>query len=316
VKKYGDIKVGTKLLTGFMIVACIAASIGYIGLTSIKNVGSAADIILDERVPLADSSMESTIALISGRDAMAEFMLFEDLRKLDEIEKEYMKTNSDFDKHASFIEKNAEGEIVVLVKEAQGYHTKFEENAEKLREHQRAHILNEAKADELMGEFDAHAGTLKQMLGEYEEKLTRTKKIDKKVDAAMESKALIFAQKAVAEEYMGVESLTETKPLREEFSALDKQMDELETLLPDEMVTEHKDFSELSLKMFDQHDAALRDADETREHMKLVDEYSTKAGELMDKVENGIRWKVYECKNCGSEVWLYPFKRIIEMYKR
>lgn len=60
-KRYGDIKVGTKLLTGFMIDASIAARIGAIGLNSIKNVGSAADIILDEEVPLADSSMESTI---------------------------------------------------------------------------------------------------------------------------------------------------------------------------------------------------------------------------------------------------------------
>jgi len=268
-----------------MIVACIAASIGFIGLSSIKNVGTAADIILDEKVPLADSSMESTIALISGRDAMAEFMLTEDLQELEQIEKEYLVTNSDFNKHTSYIQKNGTGQILELSKEAREYHGKFEENADKLREHQRSHIIHEAKADELMGEFDAHAGVLKKLLGEYEAKLTENKKIDKKVDAAMESKAIIFAQKAISEEYMGVESLEETRPLREEFAALDKQMDELETLLPDEIVAEHGEFTELSMKMFDVHDEALKDADETREHMELVDEYSKKAGELMEKVE-------------------------------
>ncbi len=165
--KLGDVKVGTRLIAGFMSVAVIAASIGMIGISNIKKVGLAGDIILDEQVPLADASMESMIAVISGRDTMGEFLLTEDVNDLDEIEKEYLQTIKDFDENAGYIEENGTGLILKLVEEAQEYHSKFEENADKLREHQRSHIANEAKADELMEEFDTDASNLKQMLGDY-----------------------------------------------------------------------------------------------------------------------------------------------------
>ena len=42
----------------------------------------------------------------------------------------------------------------------------------------------------------------------------------------------------------------------------------------------------------------------------------SKLSELMERVEHGVKWKVYECKNCGSEVWINPFKRLIESIKR
>jgi DNA-directed RNA polymerase subunit RPC12/RpoP len=34
--------------------------------------------------------------------------------------------------------------------------------------------------------------------------------------------------------------------------------------------------------------------------------------ELMKRKENGQDWEVYECSNCGSEVWVVPFKRVRE----
>jgi methyl-accepting chemotaxis protein len=280
-----NIKVGTKLIAGFLTVAVIAAVVGVIGLSNIKTIGGAADVIMDEQVPLADASMESTIALITGRDAMGEFLLTEDLKELDEIENEYLESIADFDEHAGYVEKNGKGELVTLAKQAQDYHAKFEKNAEELREHQRSHIEHEARADELMEDFDTHADELKEMLGDYEEKLTRNKSIDEKVDAAMESKGVIFQQKAIVEEYMGVESLRETPKLREEFETLDKEMDEWEKLLPKDIVAEHSDFTKLSFNMFDQHDEALRDLEETKEHMELLDEASEKAGEILEKLE-------------------------------
>jgi methyl-accepting chemotaxis protein len=75
-----NLRVGTKLIAGFLTVAVIAAVVGVIGLSNIKTIGGAADVIMDEQVPLADASMESIIALISGRDAMGEFLLTEDLK--------------------------------------------------------------------------------------------------------------------------------------------------------------------------------------------------------------------------------------------
>ena len=283
--KLGDIPVGTKLISGFLIVAVIAAVVGAIGVTNIKTIGTAADVIMDEQVPIADASMESTIALITGRDAMGEFLLTEDAKELNQIENEFLKAGSDFDEYVSYIEKNAEGEIVELAKEADEYHEQFEENAEKLREHQRSHLEHEAKADVLMEDFDTHADDLKEMLEKYEEKLTAGSSIDKKVDAAMESKAVIFQQKGIVEEYMGVESLKETPKLRKDFEVLDKEMDELENWLPKDIVAEHSDFAKLVFNLFDRHDEVLADLEETKEHMELVDETSEKAGDILEKLE-------------------------------
>ena len=173
-----NMKVGTKLIAGFLTVAVLAAVVGIIGLTNIKKIGKSADVIMDEQVPLADASMESIIALISGRDLMGEFLLTEDLKELDEIEKEYKQSINDFDKHAGYIEENGEAEVVALVKEADEYHEKFQEEVTELMEHQREHIKHETRADELMEDFDTHAGDLKELVNDYEVKLTRNKSID------------------------------------------------------------------------------------------------------------------------------------------
>jgi uncharacterized Zn finger protein len=34
----------------------------------------------------------------------------------------------------------------------------------------------------------------------------------------------------------------------------------------------------------------------------------TKLSEMMERVEHKTKWLVYKCKNCGSEVWIDPFK--------
>ncbi|MFH0926073.1 MAG: MCP four helix bundle domain-containing protein, partial [bacterium] len=70
-------KIGAKLIGGFCIVASIVAIVGIIGIISLKKVGRSSDIILEEKVPLADASMEGMIALISGRDLLGEFLLKE-----------------------------------------------------------------------------------------------------------------------------------------------------------------------------------------------------------------------------------------------
>ena len=71
--KLGNIKVGTKLVSGFIIVAVLVGIVGMVGLNSLEKVMTTADVILDEQVPMADASMESTINLLAGGDAMAEF---------------------------------------------------------------------------------------------------------------------------------------------------------------------------------------------------------------------------------------------------
>ncbi len=37
-----------------------------------------------------------------------------------------------------------------------------------------------------------------------------------------------------------------------------------------------------------------------------------KLSRLMKRHENGFDWDVYQCPNCGSEVWILPFKVLVE----
>ncbi len=37
-----------------------------------------------------------------------------------------------------------------------------------------------------------------------------------------------------------------------------------------------------------------------------------KLSRLMKRHENGYDWDVYQCPNCGSEVWIVPFKVLVE----
>lgn len=38
--------------------------------------------------------------------------------------------------------------------------------------------------------------------------------------------------------------------------------------------------------------------------------------ELMKHKENGVNWDVFECPNCGSEVWIDPYKKLRQTYRR
>ena len=66
-------KIGNKLTGAFLMVALLVAAVGLTGIWGLGKLMDSADYILDEKVPLADASMEATIDLIHGRDLMGEF---------------------------------------------------------------------------------------------------------------------------------------------------------------------------------------------------------------------------------------------------
>jgi methyl-accepting chemotaxis protein len=84
-----NLKIGTKLITGFTFLALLVVVVGAIGYNGIKEVGRAADIILDEQVPIADFSMELAINLITTRDLLGEYLSHEE--GLNGVEKEFDK---------------------------------------------------------------------------------------------------------------------------------------------------------------------------------------------------------------------------------
>jgi len=182
-----NIKVGPKLIGGFLLVAVLLGIVGWVGISSISKMGAAADIILDEEVPIADASMEMTIELISGRDVMGEYLLATDLDNLDDMEDEFNETVKNFDMFVTGITRglNENGfniiatdndRIIELVNKADSNHEKFQEAAqEMMRFHKQA--LQEKKrtlsnadilAYEFMSELDEYSAKAQELAEQVE----------------------------------------------------------------------------------------------------------------------------------------------------
>ena len=85
--KFSDLKIGTKLVAGFSILALLVILIGGIGYNGIRKIADAGDLILNKQVPIADYSMELAINLITTHDLLGEYLSNE--QGLDGIEKKF-----------------------------------------------------------------------------------------------------------------------------------------------------------------------------------------------------------------------------------
>ncbi|MFC1563504.1 methyl-accepting chemotaxis protein [candidate division KSB1 bacterium] len=182
-----NVKVGPKLIGGFLVVALIIVVVGFIGTRGINLVAEAADIILDEEVPIADASMEMMIAVISGRDIMGEYLLATDLDELDGIEAEFNQTVEDFDFFCQGILNGVENEevkivatdnskIIELTRKADEYHGKFTEAAIEMMKFKKQALSDQSKvlstaealAYDFMEEVDNFSGLADETMDEVE----------------------------------------------------------------------------------------------------------------------------------------------------
>lgn len=282
-------KIGNKLTGAFLLVAMLVAAVGYTGIWGLGKLMASADYILDEKVPIADASMEATIDMIKGRDLMGEYLLNRDFTFLDNAEKEFAVVTKLFDEHAKSITDSGNAELAAMVKEVKEMHDQFRQSAASLMQAHRQRLSAEASADEYMDRFDENVATARGRLEEYEAKLTSgNNAIDKRVDAAMESKAVMFDLHAIAEEYLGLKTLDETEELRSHYMKGVEEFRSFEEYLPKDVVAKQEQVMELAVgpgKMFDQKDAALKLQVDAMNKMALVDDFSKKSDALLAKVE-------------------------------
>ena len=104
-KYLNNVSLNMKLIGGFLLVAAMVAVVGVTGMFGLNITGKNFDWVMDREVPLADASMEAMNAVISGRDIMGEYLLTEDLAKMDEIADEFKASVKKFDEKADFIAK-------------------------------------------------------------------------------------------------------------------------------------------------------------------------------------------------------------------
>ncbi|MEW5815861.1 MAG: MCP four helix bundle domain-containing protein, partial [Spirochaetota bacterium] len=106
--KIADLKIGTKLVGGFLVVSILVAVCGVAGIIMVSNVNSELHTISHERLPIKDVSMEAVIALITGRDAAAEYLL--NTEGLEEIAGEIEMSISRFEMWTSMVRYGTESE--------------------------------------------------------------------------------------------------------------------------------------------------------------------------------------------------------------
>jgi len=101
--KLGNIKIGTKLLGGFLAITVLLALVGIVSYFQLNAVMKAADSILEEEVPVADTVMEAKAEIIMAGDALAEYMLEPDPAKLGALESEFGQIMQKFDQLADAV---------------------------------------------------------------------------------------------------------------------------------------------------------------------------------------------------------------------
>ena len=165
----GNIKVGTKLIAGFLIIAVLVLCVGGIGYFTLKSTGSTANKILDIDVEGADAAMESTIQIISGRDALAEVMLSNDLDEVRTIAGEVYQLADKTMIHLQELDAVAQGEIKTFVLQAKELAITYRDQADELIGHQTSYLESLAEQDVVMEEFDSDAVKVRDDLEDLEE---------------------------------------------------------------------------------------------------------------------------------------------------
>lgn len=300
-------KLMTKLLLGFFAVSSIVLIAGAVGLVTATNIGNNADLILDEKVPIKDISMEAIISVIAGRDACGEYML--NTEGLEEVEGEINEFIEDFDMWIAMVLYGTESsefkdssagrmytqdglnivsakgtlQMINLAKDADEHHAVFSESALALIEARNEELEHYEVLNEQMELFDKQFVEMDEALEVYEVEMVDWE--DK--DAAMEARIILAKQKGIAEEYGGlkVKDVNLEKELADEFNSLTPEYLAESQHFSSTLKTEYDQFVEEAKIMFEEKDAALNNLEETYTFMDEVDESSTEAAEALERLE-------------------------------
>ncbi len=108
-KWFINLKIGKRILVGFIAAAVLTGIAGITGITNVGTIGDAVERISYDEAPVVDAANEMKISLAMGRNAMEEFkgatstMASHDESVIREIEEAFNKTLSEFDVFADAI---------------------------------------------------------------------------------------------------------------------------------------------------------------------------------------------------------------------
>ena len=105
----GNMKVRTKLLSGFLLIATILLIVGVVGYLSTNTISDGVDEIV-EATPLVDAAMEMKISVARDMQMVMELLESPDTEELDHVWLEHKKFEKDFNIFANAIIDGAETE--------------------------------------------------------------------------------------------------------------------------------------------------------------------------------------------------------------
>ena len=106
-KTIDNIKIGTKLISGFLLVTTILLVVGTVGYQNIATLGEKTKEII-QTTPLADATLEMKLAVRSDMQMIMELLAANDQKELDDVWKEHENFIQTFDTFADAILKGGE----------------------------------------------------------------------------------------------------------------------------------------------------------------------------------------------------------------
>jgi methyl-accepting chemotaxis protein len=186
---FKNMKLGTKLITGFMSIAVVLLVVGLLGYRGVGNMGKKTTDIV-EAAPLMDAAMEMELAVALDRVMIMEMLEASDHKGLDEMWMEHKGNIKEFDTYADAILKGGEIEgntfyaakdekLKNIVEEADKFHNReFQPRIKKIYELKQAEFaaLDEKGRDHksgLQGAFRSAAHEVEAAIKEFkDDKLT------------------------------------------------------------------------------------------------------------------------------------------------
>ena len=156
------LSVRQKLLGTAGLTIALLALVAVLGIVMLGQVGSAADLILDEKVPIADGAMELSITAVEAQDAYTDYALTHD----EEVAGEAAQLGVTFRAQAADLRPLLDRELAATLDASEEAFAEFEDTGQRMG----MAYIEEGKAagDLIMEEMDGDVAALKTALHELE----------------------------------------------------------------------------------------------------------------------------------------------------
>ena len=256
--------IGMKLIAGFLAVSALAAAAGITGIWGVRSLGTDLAIIAEEEFPIVDAADEAQIALRYAEVLEAEYVLSDDVKKLDGMKEQIEQASADFrmfvaamtygthDKHGQWTSAflphrdrwvelqgnrrvfKGNAEIQALLLKAVPAEKDFEKSTEDLEKSHKAALVQLALSQAQIKDADAQVMAAEKDIEKLVEEIER--RLLEKSDAAtaeqihllikVEHIAILFAQMgALLDRFAVVKEIAQIGSVKVEFEEMKRDLD-------------------------------------------------------------------------------------------